>query len=457
MELTIDDIVSLAKRRGFVYPSSEIYGGFAAVYDYGPYGIALANAIKEQWWKHMVQYREDVVGLDAAIVMHPRTWDASGHTSGFADPMVEDKENHQRYRVDHLLEEVGVQADEKMSRDEIQQLFDTHEQAIREKHPEMGELTEVKQFNMLVKSNLGDFQDTGEDPVYLRGETAQGIYVNYKNVLNSTRMRVPFGIAQIGKVFRNEITARQFIFRTREFEQMEFQYFLHPDAEMSEYEKLKEARMQYYVDLGIKKENLQWHQHENLVFYASEAYDIEYRFPFGWKELEGLHARSGYDLNQHAEFSGESMEYTDPKTKEKFVPHIIEASVGVGRTMLMVLADAYTVEPTEKGERTVLKIHPTLAPVQVAVFPLLKNKPELVAKAKEIFDELKYHFRAEFDDHGNVGKRYRRQDEIGTPFGVTIDFDTLEDNAVTVRDRDTMQQERIPLASLEQYLRDRLK
>ncbi len=456
-EFDIDDIISLSKRRGFVYPSSEIYGGFAAVYDYGPYGVELANNIKAAWWKAMVQMRDDVVGLDSSIFMSPKIWEASGHVSGFSDPMIECRECQTRSRVDHLLEDIGVVADEKMSAEEITELVKANVEKI--KCPKCGEqnFTDVKKFNLLVESNLGDFSGEGKDPVYLRGETCQGIYVNYKNVLDSSRVKVPFGIAQIGKAFRNEITARQFIFRTREFEQMEMQYFTTPDQEMVEYEKLREARWQYYLDLGITPEKLKWHQHENLVFYAKEAYDIEYEFPFGWKELEGVHARGNYDLTQHSQHSGQDLSYMDPQTNEKYLPHIVESSVGVGRTMLMVLSDAYTVEKTDGGERTVMKFSPKLAPVKAAVFPLMRNKPELVAKAREVYDMLKPHMMTEFDDNGNVGKRYRRQDEIGTPYCVTIDFDTLETGKVTVRDRDTMEQQPVAITELKAWLQQHIE
>ena len=453
---TIDDIISLCKRRGFVFQSSEIYGGFAAVYDYGPYGVELANNIKQAWWKAMVQMREDIVGLDASIFMSPKVWEASGHVSGFSDPMAECKQCQTRSRVDHLLETAGITADEKMSEEEINALLTEHMAEVRCPKCGQSDFSEAKNFNLLVQSNLGDFTDKGEDPVYLRGETCQGIYVNYRNVMSSSRVKIPFGVAQIGKAFRNEITARQFIFRTREFEQMEMQYFTHPEQEMEEYEKLREARWQYYIDLGIKPENLQWHKHENLVFYAKEAYDIEYNFSFGWKELEGVHARGDYDLTQHAKASGQDLNYTDGKTNETFVPHIVESSVGVGRTMLMVLTDAYTEEEVGDGSRVVLKLHKSLVPIQVAVFPLLRNKPDLVAKAHGVFDQLKEDFRCEFDDNGNVGKRYRRQDEIGTPYCVTVDFESLEDGMVTVRDRDTMEQERVAITDLNSYFADKL-
>ena len=455
----MEKIVSFAKRKGFVYPSSEIYGGFSSCYDYGPYGTELQNIVKKMWWNYMVQFREDIIGLDSAIFMHPKIWEASGHVSGFADPLTECKSCHTRSRVDHLLEDIGIIADEKMSEKEINEIFLKNIKKIKCPNCGKSDFTEVKKFNLLVKSNLGNFTDDWQkDPVYLRGETCQGIYVNYKNVLDSTRSKIPFGIAQIGKAFRNEITARQFIFRTREFEQMEMQYFVRPESEMQEYDKLKEYRWKFFTEyLGIKEKNLKWHKHENLVFYAKEAYDIEYNFPFGFKELEGVHARGDYDLTQHSKFSKVDLSYTDLESKEKYMPHIIESSVGVGRIMLALMTEAYTEEKLEGGEeRVVMKFPAKLAPIKVAVFPLLKNKPELVKKAKEVFENLKYKFMCEFDDNGNIGKRYRRQDEIGTPFCVTIDFDTLDNGEVTVRDRDTMKQERIKIDGLTNYLQEKL-
>jgi glycyl-tRNA synthetase len=357
------------------------------------------------------------------------------------------------------LEEAGVFADEKMTEEEINGLM--QENKTKMKCPKCGssDFSEAKNFNLLVKSNLGNFVgDWDQEPSYLRGETCQGIYINFKNVVDSTRVKVPFGIAQIGKAFRNEITARQFIFRKREFEQMEMQMFVHPEKVMEIYADWKERRWQYYLDLGIKKENLKWHEHENLVFYAKAAWDIEYNFPFGFKELEGIHARGDYDLTQHAKFSGQELSYRDPVTNEKYVPHVVETSVGVDRTFLAVMTEAYTEEKMEDGsERIVMKFPKKLAPIKVAIFPLMKNKPELVEKAREIFDVLKMQWMCEFDDNGNVGKRYRRQDEIGTPFCVTVDFETLEDGAVTVRDRDTMQQERVKIVELEKYIGNKLK
>jgi glycyl-tRNA synthetase len=450
-------IVSLCKRRGFVYPSSEIYGGFSAVYDLGPYGVEVANAIKNIWWKEMVQLRDDIVGLDAAIFMHPKVWEASGHVSGFSDPLAECKECHTRWRVDHLLEGVGVLADEKMSEQEINKIFSKNKQKI--KCPSCGKknFTSAKKFNLLVKANLGNFtEDFLKNPVYLRGETCQGIYVNYRNILDSTRVQVPFGIAQIGKAFRNEITARQFIFRTREFEQMEMQYFVHPKQEMKEYEKLRKLRWKFYLNLGLKKKNLKWHKHENLVFYAKEAYDIEYDFPFGFSELEGVHARGNYDLSQHTKFSGKDLSYTDPKTGEKYTPHIIESSSGVGRVLLAMLCEAYQEEKVKGETRVVLKLPSQVAPIKIAVFPLLANKPSLVKEAKKIFDSLKNNYMCEYDHSGNIGKRYRRQDEIGTPYCVTVDFDSLKDKAVTVRDRDSMKQERIKIEKLKDYFDKKL-
>ncbi|HOX40839.1 MAG TPA: glycine--tRNA ligase [bacterium] len=448
----MEKIVSLCKRRGFVYPSSEIYGGFAAVYDFGPYGVELANNIKAAWWRAMVQMNDNIVGLDSAIFMHPKIWEASGHVSGFSDPLAECKNCHARVRVDQLLEEAGVVADEKMDEGEINKLFD--ENKTRIKCPSCGksDFTDARKFNLLVQSNLGNFTgDWTKSPTYLRGETCQGIYVNFKNVLDSARVRVPFGIAQIGKAFRNEITARQYIFRTREFEQMEMQFFVSPDEDMKEYEKWREKRWQYYLELGIKPENIRWHKHENLVFYAKEAYDIEYNFPFGFKEVEGIHARGDYDLTQHSKFSGQDLSYTDPISQKKYIPHIVETSTGVGRNMLMAICEAYTEEEVGGETRVVLKLPKNLSPVKVAVFPLLKNRPELVSKAREIYDTLKVDMMCEFDDNGNIGKRYRRQDEIGTPWCVTVDFDSLEDGTVTIRDRDTLKQERIEIAKLDEY------
>ncbi len=457
MAVSMEQLVSLCKRRGFVFPSSEIYGGFAAVYDYGPLGVELVNNIKRAWWKAMVQMRDDMVGLDSAIFMHPKIWEASGHVGGFSDPLTECKSCHTRHRVDHLLGGINIIADEKMDVEEINALFTEHMTKIHCPKCGNSDFSPVKKFNLLVTSNLGNFTGSMEkDPVYLRGETCQGIYVNFPNVLQSSRRRLPFGIAQIGKAFRNEITARQFVIRTREFEQMEMQYFLHPAREMEEYEKLRQARWQYYLDLGIKPENLKWHKHEKLVFYAKEAYDIEYNFPFGFWELEGVHARGNYDLTQHSKFSGTDMTYTDPMTGEKYLPHIIESSAGVGRTLLAVLAEAYHEEDVEGETRVVLRLPKDLAPMKVTVLPL-SRKEELQNPAKKLAAQLRKHWMVDYDETQSIGKRYRRQDEVGTPYCVTFDFDSLSDGAVTVRDRDTMVQERIKMDELEGYLAEKLQ
>lgn len=445
----MDTLVAFAKRRGFVYPGSEIYGGFVGIYDYGPYGVELANNIKAAWWRAMVQLEDNIVGLDSAIVTHPRVWEASGHVGGFSDPLTECRVCHTRSRADHLIEAAGGFADEKMSVEEINRVFDE----LREKVtcPKCGarDFTAIKTFNLLVQSNLGNFsEDWRADPTYLRGETCQGIYLNFKNVVDTTRVKVPFGIAQIGKAFRNEIAPRQYIFRRREFEQMEMQLFTRPEDALPLYEVWRQKRMQYYLDLGFSPENLQWHEHEHLVFYAKAAWDIEYRFPFGFKELEGVHARGDYDLSQHTTFSGADLSYADPVSGEKYLPHVVETSVGLDRTFLAVLTEFYAEDELCGEARTVLRLPYRLAPIKVAVFPLLKNKPELVAKARAVYDSLKGVVRAEFDDNGNIGKRYRRQDEIGTPYCVTIDFDTLKDDTVTVRNRDSGDQVRYPVAAL---------
>lgn len=461
-ENSMEKIVSLCKRRGFVFPSSEIYGGFAAVYDYGHYGTLLKNNIRDAWQRHIVQLRDDVVGLDSAIFMHPMTWKASGHIDSFDDPQIDCKKCKNRMRADQVLESFGIDAD-KAPLDFINAELDKLRESKKLKCPNCGstDITEAKRFSLMVKSNLGSPTEalSEENVVYLRPETCGGIYLNYKNTLDSTRMKIPFGIAQVGKAFRNEIVARQFIFRTREFEQMELQYFLHPNDMKEKYEMWKKLRWDWYLEYGMDEKEIKWHKHEKLAHYASEAYDIEYNFKSigGFKEVEGIHARGDWDLSQHAKFSGVDMSYLDEKTGEKFVPHIMETSVGLNRLFLMFIDSAYTEEKTGEDIRTVLKIDKRLAPIKVAVFPLMKNKPELVQKAKEIFDGLKTEFMCEFDDNGNVGKRYRRQDEIGTPYCVTVDFDSLEKGDVTVRDRDTMKQERIKISELEKYFWEKLK
>ena len=449
-DVKMDDIVSLCKRRGFVYQGSEIYGGEAGLYDFGPYGVELLNNIKASWWRRNVQQRDDFVGIDSAMFKHPKVWEASGHVGGFSDPLAECKECHTRIRVDKELNARGINADEKMSEADLNKLFDENRKDIT--CPKCGKknFSDVKAFNLLVKSNLGDFTGSDERPVYLPGEACQGIYLNFKNVVDTTRMRLPFGIAQIGKAFRNEISPRNFLFRTRELEQADTQYFVAPNKNEEAYKKIKQDRWDWYVkDLGIDEKKLRWKQHENLVFYAKDAWDIEYEFPsLGYDEVEGVHDRTDYDLTQHMKFSGTDLNYTDPHTQERYIPWVLETSMGMGRIFLTVMSDAYTIDEVGGDKRVVLKLSEDLAPVKIAVFPLLKNKPELVAKAREVYDALKLKTVCEWDDNGNVGKRYRRQDEIGTPKCVTIDFQTLEDGTVTVRDRDTTKQERVRIEDI---------
>ncbi len=465
---TMEQIISLCKRRGFVFPSSEIYGGMAGIYDYGHYGLLLKDNIRQAWLKSMIQMREDVVGLDSAIFMHPTTWKASGHIDGFNDPQVDCRNCKSRFRADHILEDFGISAD-KASIEFINEELDKLREQKKLVCPNCGkaELTEARVFSMMVKSNLGSPVDvlSEENVTYLRPETCGGIYLEYKNTLDSLHPKIPFGIAQVGKAFRNEIAARQFIFRTREFEQMEMQYFHKKENTKSVFEDWHKTRWQWYLDLGIPEEKLNWHKHEKLAHYASEAFDIEYNFSSieGFKEVEGIHARGDWDLSQHSKFSGVDLSYFEEETKERFVPHIVETSAGLARQLLMFIDNAYTEEQTSSGEtRVFLNLAPVLAPIKCAVFPLLKNKPELVEKAREVFLSLRKSFMCEFDDNGNVGKRYRRQDEIGTPFCIVVDFDTLGEHpelldTVTVRDRNTGEQERIAIKDLESYILERIK
>jgi glycyl-tRNA synthetase len=457
----MQNIVSLAKRRGFIFPSSEIYGGFAAIYDYGHYGTLLKNNIRDAWWKHMVQLRDDVVGLDSAIFMHPMTWKASGHVDSFDDPQVDCRKCKARFRADHILEAFGISAD-KQTLVFLNAELDKLRQDKKLKCASCGstDLTQARRFSLMVKSNLGSPTDalSEENVVYLRPETCGGIYLEYKNTLDSTRVKLPFGIAQVGKAFRNEIVARQFIFRTREFEQMEMQYFLHPSMMKEKYEEWKKTRWEWYLEYGMTEGDIRWYKHEKLAHYASEAYDIEYNFKSlgGFKEVEGIHARGNWDLSQHSKFSGADLTYLDEKTGERFIPHIMETSAGLNRILFMFLDKAYAEESVNGETRVVLKLDKRLSPIKVAIFPLLKNKPDLVAKARSIYETLRADFMCEFDDSGNIGKRYRRQDEIGTPYCITVDFDTLEKGDVTVRDRDTMQQVRIKAEELASYLRSQL-
>lgn len=429
----MDKIVSLAKRRGFVFPNSEIYGGMANSWDYGPLGVELLNNIKKAWWYEMVQIRRDIVGLDAAIISSPKVWEASGHLSeGFADPLTECKECHRRYRADKLQNQ--------------------------ELCPNCGgELIPARKFNLMMKTFIGPVEDSAAT-AYLRGETTQPIYVDFKLVQDSQRMKVPFGIAQIGKAFRNEITPGNFIFRTIEFEQMEMQFFVKPGENAKWFQYWREQRMQWYVSLGMKKENLSFYEQKKneLAHYARAANDIYYNFPFGADEIEGIHDRGDWDLGNHSKHSGKELSYFEDETKEKFIPNVIETSAGATRNTLAFLLDAYHEEDIEGEKRVVLKFHPRLAPIKVAVMPLMKNKAEITQKASEVFDLLKVKWMTQYDEAGSIGKRYRRQDEIGTPCCVTVDFDSLEDDAVTVRDRDTMKQERVKIAELENYLASKL-
>lgn len=453
----MEKIVALAKRRGFVYPTSEIYGGLSNSYDYGPAGTELLRNIRNIWWNEFIHKRDDMVGLDSQIILHPKTWIASGHVTSFNEPIVEDKVNQKRYRADHLIEkwlpEDSKIIVEDMTMDEMDEFIRKNEI----KSPEGNELTKIKKFNQLFETEIGAVSGD-KSKVYLRGETAQGIFTNFKQVLDSTRVRLPFGIGQIGKSFRNEITTGQFIFRTLELEQAEIEYFF--DSETTKWEELFDSWKQVMIgfvteSLGIKKENLRWRRHtdKERSHYSKDTYDLDYKFPFGWKELWGIAYRTDYDLKQHMQFSGQSLEYTDPVTNRKFIPHVIEPAVGIGRLFLISLLDAYY----EDGDRMVLKFNPKIAPYKVAVFPLLANKPELVEKARGIYKELKKNFVVTWDDRGNIGKRYFAQDEVGTPWCVTVDFQTLDDNTVTIRDRDSASQERVEVDKLSEYFQNGLK
>lgn len=495
-------VISHAKEYGFVFPSSEIYDGLSAVYDYGQLGAELKNNIKQYWWKSMVQMHENIVGIDAAIFMHPTTWKASGHVDAFNDPLIDNKDSKKRYRADVLVEEhiekIRGKADKEVEKaaKRFGESFDaemykaTNERvkgyldkikAIEDRMRtclENGDLadfkqlildeeiacpisgtrnwTDVRQFNLMFSTEMGSVAD-GASKIYLRPETAQGIFVNYLNVQKSGRMKIPFGIAQIGKAFRNEIVARQFIFRMREFEQMEMQFFVKPGTEMEWYEYWKNERIKWHRSLGIPEENYRFHDHIKLAHYANAAADIEFKFPFGFKELEGIHSRTDFDLSQHEKYSGKKLQYFDPEENKNYVPYVVETSIGVDRMFLAVLSTAFEEEKLEDGsERTVLRIPAKLAPYKVAVLPLLK-KDGLPEKARELIDSLKEEFMCQYDDKDAIGRRYRRQDAIGTPFAVTVDHQTLEDNTVTIRERDTMQQERVPMSEVENIIRRKLK
>jgi glycyl-tRNA synthetase len=445
--VTMDTIVSLCKRRGFVFPSSEIYGGFGSTYDYGPLGVELLRNVRNLWWRAMVQERDDVVGLEASILGPSAVWEASGHVSNFTDPLVDCKNCRMRWREDHLLEgnyeaEYGV-----TKRDAAGKLL----------CPNCGgELTDPRKFNMMFKTFVGVVEDTAS-VAYLRPETAQGMFYNFSNVLSSMRRKLPFGIAQVGKSFRNEITPGNFVFRTREFEQMEMEFFVKPGSDDDWHSYWIEERFQWYLKYGIKKDNLRIRPHtkDELSFYSKATSDVEYEFPWGWGELEGIANRTNYDLTQHAKHSGKDLSYFDEETKEHIVPYVIEPAAGATRTALTFLIDAYAEEPDKDDTRIVLHLHPAIAPVKVAVLPLSKKEP-LVNLSKEVAKKLRRKWVVQYDESQSIGKRYRRQDEIGTPFCITVDFQSLEDNAVTIRDRDTMEQIRVPIAELSSMLEGKL-
>jgi glycyl-tRNA synthetase len=437
--VTMDEIVALCKRRGFVFPSSEIYGGLGSTYDYGHYGVLLKQNVKDEWWRSMLQERDDIVALDSAILQHPRVWEASGHLAGFTDPMVDCKTCKLRFRADDLE---NAACGQKPS-----------------KHPGEGpdcELTDAREFNLMFETTVGPLKDSGS-VAYLRPETAQGIFINFKNVLQFARRKPPFGIAQVGKSFRNEITPGNFIFRTREFEQMEMEYFVPPAEVDSWFEHWCQARFEWYTRLGIRPDMLRLRAHDadELSHYSTATSDIEYLFPIGWSELEGIANRGDFDLTQHAKFSGEKLEYFDQQSGESYVPYVVEPAAGADRAALAFLVDSYDVEEVEGRKRTVLRLHPKLAPVKVAVLPLV-SRDGMPERAREIHERLRPVIQAEYDEGGSIGKRYRRQDEIGTPWGVTVDGQTTEDGTVTLRDRDTLAQERVPADDLAELLTEKL-
>ncbi len=499
-------VISHCKEYGFIYQSSEVYDGLSAVYDYGPYGSELKNNLKQYWWKSMVQMHENIVGIDSAIFMHPKIWKASGHVDAFNDPLIDNKDSKKRYRADVLVEnfmdKIEVKINKEVAKakkrfgdafDEVQfrstnprvlanvEKYNTIKDRLADymSNSKLDELkalieelgiacevsgsknwTEVRQFNLMFSTQLGNIAGE-EGKLYLRPETAQGIFVNFLNVQKSTRQKLPFGIAQIGKAFRNEIVARQFIFRMREFEQMEMQFFVRPGEEMKWYEYWKDARLKWHLALGTPEENLRFHDHDNLAHYANAAADIQYNFPFGFKELEGIHSRTDFDLNSHQELSGRKLQYFDPELNENYVPFVVETSIGVDRMFLCAMSNALVEEvvPGTEGKestRVVLKLHPALAPVKCAVLPLKRNDDNLTGKARAIFNKIKYSFNAQYDDSGSIGKLYRRQDAIGTPYCITVDFETLEDDTVTIRERDSLAQERIHIDKIEEVVRQRI-
>ncbi|MGE5481252.1 MAG: glycine--tRNA ligase [Chloroflexota bacterium] len=468
----LETIISLAKRRGFIFQSSEIYGGLNGCWDYGPLGVELLLNLKSAWWREMT-YRDNIEGIDASILMHPRTWEASGHLTQFSDPMIDNKTSKARHRADNLIEDYIEKLRKKNRTDKAAAIEEALEKASEPADyykiimdneipdPVSGttDWTEVRNFNLMFKTFVGPIEDASS-VVYLRPESAQGIFVNFKNVMDSARLKPPFGIAQIGKAFRNEINTKNFLFRTREFEQMEMQFFIKPGSEKDWFEYWKEQRRNWYIELGMKPEKLRWKIHEKLAHYANYAVDIEFEFPFGFGEIEGIHSRTDFDLKSHQEFSGKKMEYVDSVAGERYVPYVIETSGGVSRSLMAFLCNAYD-EETVVGEngksetRTVLRFNPKLAPVTCAVFPLV-NKDGMPERATEIYKDLQKSFKVQYDTSGAIGRRYRRQDEIGTPFCVTIDGDTLADGTVTIRERDSMKQDRIEATLIKNYINERI-
>jgi glycyl-tRNA synthetase len=463
-----EKIVSLSKRRGFIFQSSEVYGGLSATYDYGPLGVELKQNVSQRWWNSMVYKHSNISGLDASILMHPSVWKASGHVDAFNDPLIDDKTSKMRYRADQLIEGHIEKLRRKGKDEEADRVYQALVDAlnaedmakglyevimaeeIRSPDSGMFDWTEVRQFNLMFDTHAGPVKST-DNKIYLRPETAQGIFVNFHNVRETGRHQVPFGIAQIGKAFRNEIVARQFIFRMREFEQMEMQYFVKPGSQMEAFEAWREERMQWHVDNGIRASKLRWHEHEKLAHYADAAFDIQYEFPIGWQEVEGIHSRTDFDLKAHQEHSGKKMEYFDPQTNEKYLPFVVETSAGLDRTILTLLCEAYREEEVDGDTRSVMKFHPKLAPITVALFPLVK-KDGMPEMAKKLQSDLQEHFLAVYDEKGAIGRRYRRMDEVGTPYCVTIDGESTSDGTVTVRDRDTMEQVRIPAEKVASYM-----
>ncbi len=451
----MEDIISFLKEKGFVFPSSEIYGGLAGVYDFGPMGAELMKNIKDFWWKEIVWKKNNYYPMDSAIFKDPKVWKASGHTEGFSDPMAECKECNNRIRVDKELEKIGLEADEKMDIGEINKIFQDNLDKIKCSKCGSNNFTEARAFNLLIKTNLGNFTEKDTEPVYLPGEACQGIYLNFKNIVDSIHPKIPFGVAQIGKAFRNEISPRNFIFRTREFEQADTQFFIKPNENVEFFKKIKEERFKWYLNLGISPKNLKWNQHKNLVFYAADAWDIEYNFPsYGFGEVEGIHDRTDYDLSVHQKHSGKDLQYND--NGEKFIPWVIETSMGLNRVFLAILSEAYDIEVLEDGNtRRVLRLKNFLSPIKIAIMPLMK-KDGLDEKAKQIFDKLSGRYSLAYLDSGSIGKRYRKQDEIGTPYCLTVDYETLEDDSVTIRERDSMNQERVKIEDLGGYFDERL-